>query len=130
MVIRHYKSLLPVHDLLLALSVFGSSFQEKFLHCFPRGLAEAVSSAIPCILLLALVEDRNDETLASLQSSGIYPDLHNPSEIIMDGHTIALVYPLSSSHIISHQDVLQPDPLPLRIRVDCSGVPHWKNQVW
>lgn len=82
----------------LPLVCLEAVFRRSFSIAFP-GVELRLSSAIPCILLLALVEDRNDETLASLQSSGIYPDLHNPSEIIMDSHTMALVYPLSSSHI-------------------------------
>lgn len=95
---------------------FSIAFPEFELGLFHLPLP--VSSFLPFL--------KTRVTLAFLQSREF---LHNLSEILMASqwHWSSPSAVLTSGSI--RLNVLQPDPLPLRIKVDCSRVSHWKNQV-
>lgn len=47
-------------DQILILYMFEQGFQDHLLHQIPKDQGEADQPVVPCILLLALLEDRSD----------------------------------------------------------------------
>lgn len=95
--------MLTIASYLLVLHMFGNDFQKDLLHHLPRDQDKADWSVIPCIFLLALLEE--GRTFAFFQSSVTSPNRCDPSMMIESGLTMTLgaLSALTAASVRSHR---------------------------